>query len=210
MYLWQKEAAIKEKEKKYFPRKKLATNVKKYMAMAKRYVFRKIKTQAPSTFGLIVDGWSIESVHYFAIFITWANEKHGSVEERLIYFGENEEVDESTEFEDIADDQKYFGFTAADWLDVLCMALNDVFESYTVETRVNIHNFDAIVEFIAADNCATNSKLCKDSGAPMKGCDSHRLNLAVMEMLGPKKQSAEEQIRKKAAQDKADMLQQEK
>ena len=162
-----------------------AKTLKKYMAMVKRYVFRKIKTQAPSTFGLIIDGWSIESVHYFAIFITWTNEKHGSVEEYLIYFGENEDVDESTEFEDIADDQKYFGFTAADWFDILCMALNDVFENYTVETRININNFDTIVEFIAADNCSTNAKLCNDSGVPMKGCDSHRLNLAVMEMLGP-------------------------
>lgn len=162
-----------------------AKTLKKYMAMVKRYVFRKIKTQAPSTFGLIIDGWSIESVHYFAIFITWTNEKHGTVEEYLIYFGENEDVDESTEFEDIADDQKYFGFTAADWFDILCMALNDVFENYTVETRININNFDTIVEFIAADNCSTNAKLCNDSGVPMKGCDSHRLNLAVMEMLGP-------------------------
>ena len=144
-----------------------------------------VAVEAPSTFGLIIDGWSIESVHYFAIFITWTNEKHGYVEEYLIYFGENEDVDESTEFEDIADDQKYFGFTAADWFDILCMALNDVFENYTVETRININNFDTIVEFIAADNCSTNAKLCSDSGVPMKGCDSHRLNLAVMEMLGP-------------------------
>ena len=58
----------------------------------------------------------IESVHYFAIFIAWTNDKHGSVEEYLIYFGENEDVDDSAEFEDIADDQKHFGFTGYSWL----------------------------------------------------------------------------------------------
>lgn len=162
-----------------------AKTLKKYMKMVKRLVFRKIKNKAPITYGLIIDGWSIESVHYFAIFITWTNEKYGSVEEYLIYFGENEDVDESTEFEDIADDQKHFGFTAADWFDIICIALNEVFENYTVETRININNFDTFVEFISADNCSTNAKLCNDSGVPMKGCDSHRLNLAVMEMLGP-------------------------
>ena len=162
-----------------------AKTLKKYMKMVKRNVFRKIKNQAPSTYGLIIDGWSIGSVHYFAIFITWTNETRRSVEEYLIYFGENEDVDESTEFEDIADDQKHFGFTAADWFDIICIALNEVFENYTEETRININNFDSFVEFISADNCSTNAKLCNDSGVPMKGCDSHRLNLAVMEMLGP-------------------------
>jgi hypothetical protein len=162
-----------------------AKTLKKYMKMVKRYVFRKIKAHAPSTFGLIIDGWSIESVHYFAIFITWTNDKCGSVEEYLIYFGENEDVDDSTEFEDIADNQKHFGFTAADWFDVICMALNELLENYTAETRIDVDNFDSFVEFISADNCSTNAKLCNDSGVPMKGCESHRLNLAVTEMLGP-------------------------
>ncbi len=162
-----------------------AKTLKKYMRMVKRQVFRKIKNQASSTYGLIIDGWSIGSDHYFAIFITWTNEKSGSVEEYLIYFGVNEDIDENTEFEDIDDDLKKFGFTAADWFDVICIALNEVFENYTEETRINIDNFNTFVEFICADNCSTNIKLCNDSGVPMKGCESHRLNLAVMEMLGP-------------------------
>ena len=47
-----------------------AKTLKKYMKMVKRNVVRKTKNQAPSTYGLIIDGWSIESVHYFPIFIT--------------------------------------------------------------------------------------------------------------------------------------------
>ena len=41
-------------------------------------------------------------------------------------------------FEAIDDGQKKFGFTAADWFDVICMALNKVFENYSQETRVNV------------------------------------------------------------------------
>jgi hypothetical protein len=162
-----------------------ARTLKKYMRMVKTNAYRKIKNRAPSTYGIVIDGWSSGSAHYFAIFITWTNETSGSVEEYLIYFGVNEDVDENTEFEDIDDDEKKFGFTAADWFDIICVALNEVFENYTEETRINVDNFDTFVEFICADNCSTNTKLCNDSGVPMKGCDSHRLNLAVMEMLGP-------------------------
>ena len=76
-------------------------------------------------------------------------------------------------------------YRVADWLDIICMALKQVFKNYTQETRINIDNFGQIVKFICADNCSTNIKLCNDSGVPMKGCDSHRLSLAVQEVLGP-------------------------
>ena len=88
-------------------------------------------------------------------------------------------------FEDINDDLKQYGFTAADWFDVLCDALNEVFEN-TMENgnMINIDNFSEVIEFITADNCSTNCKLARDSGVPMVGCGSHRLNLAVQETLG--------------------------
>ena len=159
--------------------------LKKYMQLMKRNIFEIIKKRAPPTYGLIIDGWSTGSQHFFAIFITWTNETSDFVEEYLIFFGVSEDVDEHTEFEDIDDDLKKFGFTAADWFDIICLALNEVFGNITEDTRINIDNFAEIVEFISADNCSTNTKLCNDSGVPMKGCDSHRLNLAVLEMLGP-------------------------
>lgn len=162
-----------------------ARTLKKYMAMMMRRTFRLIKNKAPTTFGLIIDGWSVGSNHFFGIFITWSDEKTGYVEEYLIYFGVMDDVDETTVFEEIDNDLKKFGFTAADWFDIICIALNDVFENTTPETRINIDNFKNIVEFISADNCSTNIKLCNDSCVPMFGCGNHRLNLAVQESLGP-------------------------
>ena len=158
--------------------------LKKYMRAMMRRIFRLIKNRAPPTFGIIIDGWSIGSNHFFAIFVTWTNEKADEVEEYLIHFGVIEDVDEDTVFEAIDEDLKKFGFTAADWFDVITLALNQLLENYDQESRIDVHNFSDIIEFICADNCATNAKLCNDSRVPMKGCESHRLNLAVQESLG--------------------------
>ena len=44
------------------------------------------------------------------------------------------------------------------------------------------HNFKYIVELlVSADNCPTNVKLCNDAETNMKGCDSHKLHLAVVQ-----------------------------
>ena len=43
----------------------------------------------------------------------------------VIHFGVIDDVDENTVFEAIDDGQKKFGFTAADWFDVICMALRN-------------------------------------------------------------------------------------
>jgi hypothetical protein len=160
--------------------------LKKFMKLTKEMIFEKIRARAPKTYGLIIDAWSIGSDHYYAIFITWSNEKTGAVEEHLIYFGVAEDVSEETEFvEGLDDSLKKFGFTAADWFDIICLALNALFENNDEATIINLDNFKNIVEFISADNCSTNIKLCNDSGVKMKGCDSHKLHLAVVEMLGP-------------------------
>ena len=45
---------------------------------------------------LIIDGSSVGSEHFFAIFITWTNEKTDIVEEDLIYFGVIDDVNENT------------------------------------------------------------------------------------------------------------------
>ena len=50
---------------------------------------------------------------------------------------------------------------------------------------IKLENFNDSVEFISANNCPTNIKLCNDAGVKMKGCDSHKLHLAVVEMTGP-------------------------
>jgi hypothetical protein len=103
--------------KKYAKLKPISSKtLKKYMAFAKDYVFQKIRERVPKTFGLIIDGWTIGSEHYYAIFITWTdttNDIH-TVIEYLIYFGVADDVDEATIFEDIDEEFKHFGLTAAD------------------------------------------------------------------------------------------------
>ncbi len=54
------------------------------------------------------------------------------------------------------------GFSAADWCDVICICLND--EDIGVDIDPN--SFPFIVEFIVADNCSTNQRLCTDLGVP--------------------------------------------
>ena len=70
---------------------------------------------------------SFRSQRFFAIFIAWTSEISDLVEEHLIFFGVSEDIDEHTEFEDIDDDLKKFGFIVADWFDIICLALNEVF-----------------------------------------------------------------------------------
>ena len=80
------------------------------MALVKDYVFQKIRERVPKTFGLIIDGWTIGSEHYYAIFITWTdttNDIH-TVLEYLIYFGVADDVDEATTFEDIDEELKHW------------------------------------------------------------------------------------------------------
>lgn len=40
------------------------------------------------------------------------------------------------------------------------------------------------VVFFCADNCSVNTKLSNDTGIPLVGCASHRLNLAIQKYLG--------------------------
>ena len=141
------------------------------MKLTKEMIFEKIRKRAPNTYGLIIDAWSIGSVHYYAIFITWSNEKTEAVEEHLIYFGVAEDISGETEFLDELDGLlKKLQLLTADWFDIICLALNALFENNDANT-VNLDNFDLSVEFISADNCATNIKLCND--ASRYRCTNH-------------------------------------
>ena len=125
--------------------------------MVMKRIFQVIKSRASPMFGIIIDGWSVGSNHFFAIFVTWTDEKTGFVEERLTYFDVIEDVDENTVFEAIDDGLNKFGFTAADWFDVICMALKQVFENYTQETIINVDSFADIIEIICADTARRTS-----------------------------------------------------
>ena len=134
-------------------------SVKKYMTLLVCEVKNVIRKRLPSTFGLIIDGWSIDSDHYSGIFATFTDEVSNDVEEFLLSCNVAEDVDENTEFdENLPDSLKHFGFTAADWFDVIVDSLAQF------GVQVDANNFHETVEFITGDNCSTNQKLAKDTG----------------------------------------------
>jgi hypothetical protein len=47
----------------------------KYMASLGDIVEQKIKESLPATFGLVVDGWTCNKEHYFAIFASYTDAK---------------------------------------------------------------------------------------------------------------------------------------
>ena len=134
----------------------------------------------PPTFGLLIDGWTIDSEHYNGVYVLWTS--NGVAKKYLLSCNVIEDVDEETDFVDQYEGERAVGFSAADWCDVLCICLND--EDIGVDIDPN--SFAHIVEFIAADNCSTNQRLCTDLAVPMVGCNSHRLHLEIEGFIGPK------------------------
>ena len=71
----------------------------------------------------------------------------------------DEDVDENTQFdENLLATMKHFGFTAADWFDIIVDTLTQF------EVHVDADNFHQTIEFIDGDNCSTNQKLAIDIG----------------------------------------------
>ena len=50
---------------------------------------------------------------------------------------------------------------------------------------MSVETIAGIIEFIAGDNVAVQRALCNRIGVPLAGCQSHRLQLAVYDLLGP-------------------------
>lgn len=157
--------------------------LKKYMRLLKNGILKAIRKSVPATFGLIIDGWTSGKYHYFAIYITWYDQKMKAVVEHLIFFDVGDDVDDETEFvEGLAEEDMYLGISAADWFDIICDVLNEVIHGG--EIVITLENFKTFVEFMTMDNCSANKKLSRDTGVPMIGCASHRLHLDVIELLG--------------------------
>jgi hypothetical protein len=57
-----------------------------------------------------------------------------------------------------------------------------------------------IIEFICGDNVAVQRSLCDRAGVPLAGCESHRLQLGVYDLLGPEeKKSADGRVTQQAS-----------
>lgn len=160
--------------------------LKKYMKLLQMRVRNIIGEMLPKTFGLLIDGWTMDSDHYSGIYATFMQEEEHhtwKVVQVLLSCNVADDFDEETEFEvDLPDNEKLFGFTAADWFDSIVDVLNGEYGM-----NITADNACDTIEFIIGDNCSTNRKLSNDSGIPLVGCASHRLHLAVCELIGRKK-----------------------
>jgi hypothetical protein len=148
----------------------------KYFERTLNKVQQKIRENLPDSFGLIMDGWSLECDHYIAVFGTWVNST-GAVVTRLLSCGVQDLPTNS-------DEAKDFGFTAEDLGDYIY----DVLQRYGKDWQS--------IEFITGDNAAVNLRIADLISAalrgqgierriPLVGCASHKLNLAVQSIYGP-------------------------
>jgi hypothetical protein len=108
----------------------------------------------PERSGLAFDGWSENGVHYLAVFAVGPGIPGGKV---LLGFSPFDSEDDLS-----AEEHKFYIETLLD---------------YYHKTMDN-------VAYFVGDNCATNQKLARICDTPMIGCNSHKLNLAVMRWLG--------------------------
>jgi hypothetical protein len=160
--------------------------LKKYMKALMHKVEGKLAgmLKALKTFGLITDGWTIDSDHYMALFATFAEkDSRGEdvVREFLLSCNVQEDISDEVPVADGLDrDELYYGLTAEDMFDHIVVLLVEVYK-----LDVNVENVHEFIEFIAGDNVAVQRALCTRIGVPLAGCESHRLQLGVYDSLGP-------------------------
>ena len=70
-----------------------------------------------------------------------------------------EDITEETQFdENLLDVDKYFGFSADDWFDIIVEELAEY------EFEVDVNSIGDTIEFLSADNCSTNRALSRKTG----------------------------------------------
>ena len=159
--------------------------LKKYMTALLHKVEGKLESllKLIKTFGLITDGWSIDSDHYMALFATFVElDKKGNdvVREYLLSCTVQEDIDDDTPLAPgLIREEMHFGLTAVDMYDHINTILVEVYH-----LGVSVETIAGIIEFIAGDNVAVQRALCNRIGVPLAGCQSHRLQLAVYDLLG--------------------------
>ena len=113
-------------------------------------VEKKVANILPEKFGLIFDGWSIDSDHYVAIFACFS--RGGERYTPLLAFSP------------LLDEEKLDAKSHVDFI----KATLQIYEKSTTN-----------VIFLVADNENTNNKISDILSVSLIGCASHRLNLAV-------------------------------
>ena len=128
----------------------------KYVDLVVKEVEKVISNSLPDSFAIICDGWTANSVQYFAVFASYFDDASKSVCSPLLAIAplhEEEELDAASHAEFISSTLTLFG------------------------------NSVAAISALIADNEPLNRALSRLLKSPMTGCASHRLNLAVVRCL---------------------------
>ena len=127
------------------------------MDLTTRKVENKIKEVLPDKFALVIDGWTKNSTHFVAIFVSFHADTKVGFEQVMLAFSP---MNSETSFR--ASD--HFGF---------------------IEWVLGLYgkSLDNVVAVIG-DNVSTNQALADMCKKPLIGCASHRFNLAMKKILG--------------------------
>jgi hypothetical protein len=127
------------------------STLKKYIDGVVKIVEGKIKEMLPSSFGLVIDGWTEKSTHYLAVFATFKDNMDIVRKVMLACSPMGDETDAGA--------------------DVTVTFFEEILELYGKQT--------SCIAFLVSDNTALNPAICRKLGIPFVGCLSHRFALAI-------------------------------
>ena len=128
----------------------------KYLQLLTEHVEMKIKNLLHSKLALVFDGWTVGSTHYLAVFASFHASNDDGYDARLLTLSPM--GDECS-------------LNAQEHYEFLTFVLNLYQKSW------------ANVVCLVGDNMNTNKSIANILGRPLIGCASHRLNLAVKDVL---------------------------
>lgn len=128
--------------------------IAKYLRLVDLEIEKTLKNELPQRFGLLIDGWTEETTHYYGLFAAYAK---GTVNyQRFLTI--------SPPF----DETEYGAVSQA---------------SFIVDTVEAYNRTKDCILFLVGDNTNTNPATATKLGVPFIGCASHRFNLAVQSYL---------------------------
>jgi hypothetical protein len=131
------------------------STVGKYISRLADTVRERAKNILPEKIGIMFDGWTSNGIHFVGLFGIYYT-IHKARNLVLLAFSPFE--DRTTQNADA-----HIGF------------FKDVLDLYSKSVKN--------VLFLSGDNCNTNRKIASDLDLPLVGCASHRLNLAVNDLI---------------------------
>ena len=126
----------------------------KYMGLLTKEIENIIIGMLPDKIGIMLDGWSEGSEHFFAVFACFPEKG----KRRTVLLGFSPPFQED---------------------DLSALSLKDLIEGIL---KIFQKSLDDVI-FYSGDNCRVNTKLSNETKIPLIGCASHRLNLAIQEHL---------------------------